>query len=81
MQVGDDLTVWLGDGGDGAYKLQYLLAVSQAADRRKARRIGRPELFLRGAGGVSPIDIKLRKIRKVSIDLSAAFGDNKIKAK
>ena len=29
MQVGDDLTVWLGDGGDGAYKLQYLLAVQK----------------------------------------------------
>ncbi len=27
MQYGDDLTVWLGDGSDGAYKLQYLLAV------------------------------------------------------
>lgn len=29
MQVGDDLTVWLGDGSDGAYKLQYLLAVQK----------------------------------------------------
>lgn len=27
MQVGDDLTVWLGDGSDEAYKVQYLLAV------------------------------------------------------
>ena len=29
MQVGDDLTVWLGDGSDGAYKLRYLLAVQE----------------------------------------------------
>ncbi len=27
MQYGSNLTVWLGDGSDGAYKLQYLLAV------------------------------------------------------
>lgn len=27
LQYGNDLAVWLGDGSDGAYKLQYLLAV------------------------------------------------------
>ena len=29
LQYGSDLTVWLGDGSDGDYKLRYLLAVQE----------------------------------------------------
>lgn len=36
MQYGDNLTVWLGDGSDGDYKLQYLLAVqAQLGDGKR----------------------------------------------
>ena len=36
LQYGSDLTVWLGDGSDGDYKLRYLLAVQEQLTAGKA---------------------------------------------
>ena len=68
LRYGSDLTVELGDGSDGDYKLKYLMAVTSQLEAGRRGRAG-SELFRRGTGGIPPIDIKLREIVKVSIDL------------
>lgn len=68
LRYGSDLTVELGDGSDGDYKLKYLMAVTSQLE---AGRRGVLDLsFSAGEQAVfHPIDIKLREIMKVSIDL------------